>query len=113
MSVCFQTKDASHRNLHDAERGIRTADHCLSFIDFFAVYDSGDEICLYYFLCIIVQEVAVVHRHIGKLAKLDGAYSVFLMELTRHVDGNGLQRLLAGDCLLNVALGVSVHENLG
>ena len=34
-------------------------------------------------LQIVVEEIAVEHRHIGELAKLDGTHAMFLAPLTK------------------------------
>ena len=75
-----------------------------SFIDFLAINDSGDDISLCDLLDVVVQEVAVEHRHVGNLAELDGSQAVLLMELAGNVDGHGTQRLLAGDSFLEILL---------
>ena len=59
-----------------------------------------------------MQEVAVEHRHIGYLAKLDGTQTMLLTELTGYVDSHGTQRLLAGDGFLGIAARVSWHDEL-
>ena len=69
------------------------------------VNDGGDKIGLCHPLDIIMQEIAVKYRHVGNLAKLDGAQTMLLTELTGHVDSHGTQRLFAGDGLLRVAFG--------
>ena len=69
------------------------------------VNDGGDKIGLCHLLNIIVQEIAVKYRHVGNLAKLDGAQTMLLTELTRYVDGHGTQRLFTRNGLLHIAFG--------
>lgn len=51
---------------------------------------------------VVVQEVAVEHRHVGNLTELDGTHAMLLMPLTGHIDGHGAQRLLTGDGFLDI-----------
>ena len=69
------------------------------------VNDGGDEVGLCHPLDIIVQEIAVKYRHVSNLAKLDGAQTMLLTELTRYVDGHGTQRLFTRNGLLHIAFG--------
>ena len=48
---------------------------------FLAINDGGDEIGLCHLLDVVVQEIAVVHGHVGKLAVLDGTQTVLLLLL--------------------------------
>ena len=73
-------------------------------VDLFTVYDGGDEFGLGDFLDVVVQEVAVIHGHVGDLAELDGAQAMLLAPCMRDIDGQGAQGLLAGDCFLDVIL---------
>ena len=73
------------------------------FEHFFTVNDGGYNISLSYLFNIIMQEVAVEHRHVGNLAELDGTHTMLLTELTGHIDSHGKQRLLTGDGLLHIA----------
>ena len=84
----------------------------LCLIDLFAVHDCGDKVCLYDPFGIVMQEIAVINRHVGKLSELDGTHAMLLMELIGHIDGHGAQRLLAGDRFFDIALRISVHECL-
>ena len=84
----------------------------LRFEDLFAVNDGGDEIGLCDLLDVIVQEIAVIDRHVGEFTKLDGTHAMLLTELTGHIDGHGTQRLLAGDGFLGIAARVSWHDEL-
>jgi len=69
----------------------------LGFVDFFAVNDSGDNLCLCNFFQIVVQEVAVKHRHVGDFSELDGAQAAFLTPLTVNVYRHCAKRLFASD----------------
>ena len=73
---------------------------CLCLIDLLAVNDGSNDVGLSHLLDVVVQEVAVIDRHIGNLSELDRAHAMLLTELASHIDGHGTQRLLAGDGLL-------------
>ena len=83
---------------------------CLKY--FLTVNDGGDDVGLGDLLDVGVQEIAVVHCHIRKLAVLDRAQSMLLMELTSHVDSHGAQRLLAGDGMMHLQVVIKELDNL-
>ena len=47
-------------------------DILLCFINFLAIYDGGNDVSLCDLLDVVVQEIAIEYRHVGKLAELDG-----------------------------------------
>ena len=47
----------------------------LAFIYFFAINDGGYDVGLCHLLNVVVQEIAVIHHHIGNLAELDSVSS--------------------------------------
>ena len=67
------------------------------FVNYLAVNDGSNDVGRRHLVQAVVQEIAVVHRHICNLAELDGADAVLLMPGHCDVDGYSLQRLLAGD----------------
>ena len=48
----------------------------LSLVGLFTVHDGGDELGLGDLLNVVMQEVAVIHGHVGNLAELNGAQAI-------------------------------------